>query len=61
MKLEDEGSIPKGKLDNVRTVTFLPCVESGFRFGVESCDARRYDVPASLLDCLNRFGDVKCT
>ena len=58
MKLEDEGSIPKGKLDHVWATTFLPDSESGFRFGVESSDARHHDLPASLLDRLNSFREV---
>jgi len=41
MKLEDEGLVAKGKLDHMRTATFLTGVESGFRFRVESSDARR--------------------
>ena len=58
MKLEDEGPITEGKLDNVRTANFLPGVESGFRFGVESSDARHHDLPASLLNRGNGFRDV---
>jgi hypothetical protein len=58
MKLEDEGSIPKSELDNVRTATFLPGVESGLRFSVESSNARHDDLPASLFDRLKSFWKV---
>jgi hypothetical protein len=58
MKLEDEGSIPKGELDHVRAATSLPGVKCGFRFGVESRDTRPYDLPAGPLDRLDSFREV---
>jgi hypothetical protein len=58
MKLEDEGPIPQCELDHVRAATFLAGVECGFRFGVESRDARSCDFPAGPLDPLDRFGKV---
>jgi hypothetical protein len=58
MKLEDEGPIPKGELDYVRAATFLPGVKCGFRFRVESSDARPCDLPAGPLNRLNSFGDL---
>ncbi len=56
MKLKEERSIPQGKLDHMRATAFFSDVESGFRFGVESGDARRHDLTASLLDSLHRSG-----
>ena len=58
MKLEDEGTILKGELDHVWAATFLPGVKCGFRFRVESRDARPDDLPAGPLDRLDSFGDV---
>ena len=58
MELEDEGAVPQGKLDNVRTATFLTSSESGFRFRIEPSDARRHDLTARLLDRLGSLREV---
>jgi hypothetical protein len=58
MRLKQERSIPKGKLDDVRALALFPRSKCWFRFGIESDDAGRNNLTGRLLDRLHDLGDV---
>ena len=58
VKLKDKGPIPKRKLHDMRTTTFLPALEGGLRFRIETHRPREDDFLTRPLNTLNARREV---